>query len=234
MPIPPHSQIGGEIIEYLKQVGGQARTAEIHDYLANKWQLTREEMSQKDSAGGIRWKKRIDQPIEELVKKRQIIHPQRGVCQIGIKPVPPIVSPPTVLKKGAGEQSYHDKIRDMLYEIGEIEKMVSEKEYRINGERIDVAWKRIAAGMPSSVFEVQVGGNFYEALAKLKHAWDKWSSRPFLVTTAEQKQKASEWLSGSFHEIQQEINIVDCKKVEELYQAVKKASDIKTELGIIK
>lgn len=29
-----------------------------------------------------------------------------------------------------------------------------------------------------------MAGNFYEALTKLKHAWDKWNSKPFLVTRA--------------------------------------------------
>jgi hypothetical protein len=57
-----------------------------------------------------------------------------------------------------------------------------EKEKPIDGERIDVVWKRIERGDPNFVFEVQISGNFYEALAKLKHAWDKWNSRPFLVT----------------------------------------------------
>lgn len=130
------------------------------------------------------------------------------------------------------QQSYHDRIREMLYEIGQIERKVSEKEYRIDGERIDVAWKRIETGNPYAVFEVQVGGNFYEALAKLKHAWDKWNSRPFLVTTEQYKERALVWVKGSFHEIQGEIRIVDCERVKELYEAIKKTKSIKEELGI--
>jgi len=129
-------------------------------------------------------------------------------------------------------QSYHDQIRDMLYEIGQMERKISEKEYHINGERIDVVWKRIEGGNPYAVFEVQIGGNFYEALAKLKHAWDKWNSRPFLVTTEQFKAKALAWIKGSFHEVEKEMTIVDCEKVKELYNAVKKAKDIKTDLGI--
>jgi len=130
------------------------------------------------------------------------------------------------------QQSYHDQIRDMLHEIGQMERKVSEKEYHINGERIDVAWRRIEGGNPYAVFEVQIGGNFYEALAKLKHAWDKWNSRPFLVTTEQFKGKALAWIKGSFHEVEKEMRIVDCEKVKELYNAVKKANEIKTELGI--
>ena len=128
--------------------------------------------------------------------------------------------------------SYHDQISEMLHEIGQMEGKASEKEYRIDGERIDVAWKKIAAGNPYAVFEVQIGGNFYEALAKLKHAWDKWNSRPFLVTSEQYREKALAWVSGSFHEMQGELRIVDCEKVKELYEAAKKIKNLRAELGI--
>jgi hypothetical protein len=128
--------------------------------------------------------------------------------------------------------SYHDQISEMLYEIGQMEGRASEKEYRIDGERIDVAWKKIAAGNPYAVFEVQIGGNFYEALAKLKHAWDKWNSRPFLVTSEQYRGKALAWVSGSFHEMQGELRIMDCEKVKELYEAAGKVKNLRAELGI--
>lgn len=128
--------------------------------------------------------------------------------------------------------SYHDQIKEMLYEIGHMEGRVSEKECHLDGERIDVVWRKIKGGNPYAVFEVQIGGNFYEALAKLKHAWDKWNSHPYLVTTDQYKEKALAWISGSFHEMEQELKLVDCEKVKELYEAIKKAGDIKAELGI--
>jgi len=95
-----------------------------------------------------------------------------------------------------------------------------------------VAWKRIEAGAPHFVFEVQVGGNFYEALAKLKHAWDTWNSRPFLVTTQAQKEKAAQWIRGSFHEIRAVLKVLPCEKVKELHDAVKKAGQLRHDLGI--
>ena len=128
--------------------------------------------------------------------------------------------------------SQHDETKEMLYEIGKMEGKVPEKEYRIDSEKIDVAWKRIAAGNPQAVFEVQIGGNFYEALAKLKHAWDIWNSRPYLVTTEQYKGKALQWLNGSFHEIESEVTIIACDRVRELYDAVRKAKEIESEFGI--
>lgn len=87
-------------------------------------------------------------------------------------PVPPSKRP----RPTAGPD--HDDIRNMIREVGDMEGSISEVEYQMDGWRLDVAWKRIATGIPSHAFEVQIGGNFYEALAKLKHAYDKWNSKP--------------------------------------------------------
>lgn len=157
------------------------------------------------------------------LKEKLIVSAGKGYWEISKATEKPIEVRPPML---------HDQMKQMLYEIGQMEGRVSEKEYRIDGERIDVVWKRIELGNPYIVFEVQIGGNFYEALAKLKHAWDKWNSRPFLVTTEQYKEKALEWVRGSFHEIQREMLIVDCEKVKELYEAIRKIKSIKEELGI--
>jgi hypothetical protein len=138
----------------------------------------------------------------------------------------------TPLEPKAEPGSYHDQIRQLLFELGEMEGRHPEKEKPIDGERIDVAWKRIERGDPTIVFEVQISGNFYEALAKLKHAWDKWNSRPFLVTTEAFRGKALDWVRGSFHEMQEELRIVDCEKVKELHEAIRKSKNLKEELGI--
>jgi hypothetical protein len=52
------------------------------------------------------------------------------------------------------------------------------------------------------------------------------------VTTEQYKGKALQWLKGSFHEIEAEVTIIDCDRGRELYDAVKKAKEIKDEFGI--
>lgn len=126
----------------------------------------------------------------------------------------------------------HSEVRDMIFEIGRLEDKVSEVEYPIDRIRLDVVWKRIKAGNPSHVFEVQIGGNFYEALTKLKHAWDKWNSKLFLVTTDKYEDEAKHLLEGSFHEIEQVIKIINWRKIKELYEAEKKAWNLKNEIGL--
>jgi len=127
----------------------------------------------------------------------------------------------------------HNEIRDMICEIGGLEGWISEVEYPIDKMRLDVVWRRIRAGNPSYAFEVQVGGNFFEALTKLKHAWDKWNSRPFLVTTEKYELEAKQLLEGSFHEIEHVARIVNWKKIRDLYETEKKARDLKNEIGVI-
>ncbi len=61
-----------------------------------------------------------------------------------------------------------------------LQEYLRETECKINGERLDVAWRRVAASVPQEVFEVQVSGNLYFAVGKFKKAHLLWNSQPFL------------------------------------------------------
>jgi len=124
----------------------------------------------------------------------------------------------------------HNEVRDMIMEIGKIEGKISEVEYPIDNLRLDVVWKTISTGNPKWAFEVQMAGNFYEALTKLKHAWDKWNSKPFLVTNDQYMAQAKSLLEGSFHEMKDDARIVNWEKVVKLHQLLKEAYQIKTEI----
>jgi len=126
----------------------------------------------------------------------------------------------------------HNEIRDMIREIGGFEGWISDVEYPIDKMRLDVVWRRIKAGNPSFAFEVQVSGNFYEALTKLVHAWDKWNSKPFLVTTEKFEADAKQLLEGAFHRIEDIAKIVNWRKIRDLHQAEKKTKNLKNEIGI--
>jgi len=154
-----------------------------------------------------------------------------GVVETKVEMAQPLEKPPTI--EGVLEIPSHNEIRDMISEIGGFEGWIGEVEYPIDKMRLDVVWRRIKAGNPSHAFEVQVGGNFFEALTKLKHAWDKWNSRPFLVTTEKYELEAKQLLEGSFHEIEHVARIVNWKKIRGLYETEKKARDLKNEIGVI-
>lgn len=132
----------------------------------------------------------------------------------------------------AKETLSHDELKQVLMEIGRIQKYLVEKEYPIDGGRLDVVWRRVEKSVPTYVFEVQVGGDLYHALAKLKHAFDLWNSHIFLVASNKDQRKVNQLLSGSFHEIRDRMNFIDCEKAAQLYKLKKSYHELERELGI--
>lgn len=126
----------------------------------------------------------------------------------------------------------HDKVKDMIFEIGKMHRYITEKEYGINGDRLDVVWRRVEKSVPTYAFEVQVGGDLYHALAKLKHVYDIWNSNIFIVTEEKYRDKIEELLAGTFHEIRNIINIVNLQQIEHLYSLQTKDVTLRREMGL--
>jgi nanoRNase/pAp phosphatase (c-di-AMP/oligoRNAs hydrolase) len=72
----------------------------------------------------------------------------------------------------------------------------------------------------------------YRAMAKLKHAYDLWNSRIFLVGLPEEKPKVDTLLSGTLHEIRERLRFVDIAKVGELYSRKRAYKEMEEQLGI--
>jgi len=130
------------------------------------------------------------------------------------------------------EKPTHDEIKEIIYQMGVVQEKFPSKEHRMDGRRVDVVWRRIAVGVPTWAFEVQLGGNMVEALAKLKHAWDLYNSIPILVTTREQLDQVRQLLGGSFHEIREVIRVVTWRKIRKMYELKLQLRDLKNELRI--
>jgi len=126
----------------------------------------------------------------------------------------------------------HEEIKEVIYQIGSIQGRYPEKEYLIENRRIDVVWRRTPRSVPSVAFEIQLGGNLYEALSKLKHAYDLWNSIPVLITTREQTEEARRWIEGSFHEVKDVFRVISWEKIKDYYDIKRKAKEIEMELGI--
>jgi hypothetical protein len=136
-------------------------------------------------------------------------------------------------KEDVSPISLHDEIKRKLVEIGRIQKFVAQSEYTTNGARLDVVWRRVEQGVPTYVFEVQVGGDLYHAIGKLKHAFDLWNSNIFLIVGEEDIPKARELLAGTYHEISNRIKLIELQKVEELFRLKKAYHDFEEAIGII-
>jgi len=163
----------------------------------------------------VKYLKRFPEFGRFIALKRGRAEPKRLIARTLV--------PPTAVPK-------HNEIRDMILEIGRIEGKIAEVEYPIDNLRLDVAWKTITTGNPKWAFEVQMAGNFYEAFTKLKHAWDKWNSKPFLVTTDQYIAQARSLLEGSFHEMKDDARIVNWERIVRLHKLLTEVHKIKSDI----
>jgi len=131
-------------------------------------------------------------------------------------------------------QIKHDDVKTYLAEIGSIQGYIADEEYPLESTRLDVVWRRVERSVPTYVFEVQVGGDIYHAMAKLKHAFDIWNSHIFLVATMSDKSKYQELLSGTFHEVADQMKFIDVRSVKELLEKKRNYKDMERVLGIFK
>jgi len=127
----------------------------------------------------------------------------------------------------------HKELQEMFKEIGSLQRFIAEIEYPMENERLDVVWRRVEKSVPTYVFEIQVGGDIYHALGKLKHAWDIWNSNLFLIVKKEQIPEVEKLLSGTFHEIRDKIRIIDLEGAQELYRSKNKVKELEKKFGIM-
>lgn len=133
----------------------------------------------------------------------------------------------------AYKASHNDVIAD-LAEIGSIQGYISDKEYPLESTRLDVVWRRVERSVPTYVFEVQVEGDIYHAMAKLKHAFDLWNSHIFLVASNAERGKYQELLAGTFHEVGDRMKFIEIGLVRELIGKKKDYKNMEQALGILK
>jgi len=154
---------------------------------------------------------------------------------LGLRPLNDIaITPAAELKCAAVKPSLnHDEVKSLLAEIGRIQGFVADEEYPIDDNRLDVVWRRVERSVPTYVFEVQIGGDIYHAMAKLKHAFDLWNSHIFLVAGLSEKGKYEELISGTFHEVACRMQFIDVTFVRELFLKKKDYKEMERSLGIL-
>jgi len=127
----------------------------------------------------------------------------------------------------------HEEMKARLRDIGTIQGFVAEEEYAIEGNRLDVVWRRVQRSVPTYAFEVQLAGDVYHALAKLKRAYELWNSHIFLVARADVHHKFQELLSGTFHEIGERIRFLDLASLIELHKRKMSYKELERQMGIL-
>lgn len=155
---------------------------------------------------------------------------------LGLKPLIEKRQPPPIKLKAVTEPAVinHDDVKDYLTEIGRIQGYIADEEYPLESTRLDVVWRRVERSVPTFVFEVQIGGDIYHAMAKLKHAFDLWNSHIFLVASLGEKSRYQELISGTFHEIADQMRFVEITLVKELLEKKRDYKEMEQTLGIFK
>ena len=153
---------------------------------------------------------------------------EEDIASAVIAPLKAYLEPPE------GEVSQHDRIVVELLEIGRLQNNICEKEYPMENTRLDAVWRRVERSVPNYVFEVQIGGNIYQALAKLKHAYDLWNSNIYLVARKTDKDKVTLLLSGAFHEIRERLRFIDERVIKELATRKREVRELEARLGLAK
>jgi hypothetical protein len=127
----------------------------------------------------------------------------------------------------------HETMKAQLAEIGRIQGYVADEEYPLETTKLDVVWRRVQRSVPTFVFEVQVGGDIYHAMAKLKHAYDLWNSHIFLVASIADRAKYEELVAGTFHEVSERMKFIDVAFVEDLLKRKRDYKNLEHSLGIM-
>jgi len=194
-------------------------------------------------------------PLEEsqskLSKSKRVIRFGTKLRRFGMnfskKPVPNELCELIMRRLRAGSKVAfeHETVKDWLREIGEVLGYYVRTEFENDIHRFDVVWwgsERDFNGKkhPAAVFEVQRGGSLVEALARLKHALDRWNIYGlYLVVTEEEdveraRRLVEPHLKGSFHELQGRLRIWTAKRVREIRDALAEYRDEVRELSTLR
>nr|BAJ49214.1 hypothetical protein HGMM_F32B02C09 [Candidatus Caldarchaeum subterraneum] len=140
----------------------------------------------------------------------------------------------TTEKVGEKPASEHEDVKKLVAELGRLSNYIVDVEYRMPdiSERLDVIWRRVAASVPTFVFEVQIGGSVHQALTKLKHAYDIWNSNIYLVVKEDNYEQVMKYLAGAFHEIKSVIRVITVTQVKKLHEIQSLDYKLKAEVGL--
>lgn len=237
MAFPRRNEIELPVLIEIEAAGGEMRPTpaffkEIATYFS---QVTEDDLRATNRSGINTWENRVHWARLKLVHKGEIDKSRYGVWRITKKGKERIRAEVGEVRQiRETKESVHTKLARQLEEIGWILGRYARREFREGGYSFDVIWKE-AEQLPrvTHAFEVQDKGNVVEALVRLKHAYDNWGARLFLVVTGEKDRVRVEKLlaplfAGAFHEISGQISLLSPQHVEEIHTTFTDFRDILT------
>jgi hypothetical protein len=200
--------------------------------------LWKEEIEQKK----VIWPFRFEFDVVHLVpftfwRKQGVRNaPYNLAILAGLNPVANLQNAMKVLEALPGHVSIpampRIDIAGIVHEIGRIQRMLVERDYPVDGSQLDVIWKRTIRSVPTYAFEINLEGGFEKPLQTLKHAYDIWNSRPFLITDQQRVSEVNQIVSGLYHEFAPSLMVLSTAQVQDLYDSKKTYYDLEEKYGL--
>lgn len=206
------------ILQELVAVGGTDDVRYIYERLIRYFpSLSDAEVLRIQNGDNINWKKSVQKAGKSLADQKYILR-DRGIWQITKTGREKVLQENSHFRL-APEDSVpltHQKIQELLLEIGEILGYYAEREF----EYYDVIWRETKTSKRiSHVFEVQSKGNIDSAFAKLKRAFDAQRSIPFLILASERDtNRARKSLENEFSELRNVISILGFAEIRKTFE----------------
>lgn len=242
MTLPGAERVELPVLQELAATGGTENVKFLYARLVDYFpQLDERERTQaREHAARTAWTTLVQRAGRLLVEKKQLER-QHGVWKLtahGRKRLDSeaidFTNADSSNSEAAGKSAHvvnsptHQELQQMLIEIGRALGYYAEAEF----ERIDVVWRaNRASPRISHAFEVQRKGNIDAALAKLKQAYERQRSKPFLIVinendTRRARRQMSAQRAGAFHEIETAATILSGAQIAKLHRALLSVEDV--------
>lgn len=226
MPIPKSNYIELPILHELVAVGGTDDLRYLYERLIAYFpQFSEEDVRTIKNGANKNWRKAV-QIAGKTLDENDLLKRKNGIWSVSEKgrQIVQAESVGIALTKSEDALHSHTEIQKLLIEIGEFLGYYAQVEF----EYFDVIWRETEKNPRiSHVFEVQSKGNIDSAFAKLKRAYQRERTKPFLVLQSERDlNRARQSLVREFQEMETAVMILTFVQVNKIHRNLKSISEI--------
>ena len=207
-------------------------TSSFFNNLAFKFpKLTEQDLLLQNRTGPNKWENRVHFTRFRLIKRGDLTSPAYGVWQITEQGRERVLQELPPVEAEIHAETRHKELQRKVEQIGRVLRRYARSEFAEGPYIYDVIWKDSEHNpLVSHVFEVQDKGSVVEALAKLKHARDRWRAELILVVIDEKDRRRAErllhpYLSGTFHEIAEWVRILLAEDIDAIHLTLESYKD---------
>lgn len=118
-----------------------------------------------------------------------------------------------------------------LKALGEAQGLVVNEGLKASKFHYDIVWRKRADGNPTHVFVLK-RGDAKKTLTELKHAFDLWQAKPYLILNRKGMDQVKALLNNNFHEIENNVRLISFKELKEILSPTLKYFKLLDELKV--